>query len=313
MKVSICCLTYNHEEFIKYALDGFLMQVTDFQFEILIHDDASIDGTADILRKYQSDHGDVINAIFQKENQYSQGKNVIQNLFDIARGKYIALCEGDDYWTDPLKLQKQVEFLESHPDHVLCFHEVSALYQKTNSLVSPKIIQNISKKNIKLKHLVRNTIIHTSSVLFKNILDGDYYHWGKRAPYGDWFTWMWLATRGKVGYLDQVMSVYRIHGKGTWTGDNAEARRNKLLKMYTLIPELLGPGYKKPILCGISDANLSYANALANQGLIDQAKHYLIESIIKCPLNGSMRISDKTVLLIKLYVPKLYTLIKHFL
>lgn len=122
--VSICCITYNHAPFIRKCLDGFLMQETSFPVEILIHDDASTDGTDGIIREYAEKYPDLIFPLYETENQYSQGK---QNEIDFynyrrARGKYIAYCEGDDYWTDPLKLQKQVDFMESHPDYSVCFH-----------------------------------------------------------------------------------------------------------------------------------------------------------------------------------------------
>lgn len=120
--VSVCCITYNHEKFIADAINGFLMQKTNFPFEIIIHDDASTDSTREIISNYQLENPGLIKTIFQKENQYSQGKHVFPIAFQAARGKYIALCEGDDYWIDPDKLQKQVDFLESKPDYAICFH-----------------------------------------------------------------------------------------------------------------------------------------------------------------------------------------------
>ncbi|PWN08046.1 glycosyltransferase family 2 protein [Rhodohalobacter mucosus] len=119
--VSIACLTYNHEQFIRDAIEGFLNQETTFRVEILIHDDASSDQTPQKLYEYESEFPNLISVIYQEENQYSLGNHPeILNL-DRVRGTYIALCEGDDYWTDPLKLQKQVRFLEAHPDYSACF------------------------------------------------------------------------------------------------------------------------------------------------------------------------------------------------
>ena len=107
--VSINCITYNHEAYIRDALEGFLMQKTDFTFEILVHDDASTDQTANIIRKYEKKYPEIIKPIYQKENQYSQEVEISKQFqFPRARGKYIAICEGDDYWTNPYKLQKQV-------------------------------------------------------------------------------------------------------------------------------------------------------------------------------------------------------------
>lgn len=113
--VSICCTTYNHGKFIQDAIEGFLMQKTNFPIEIIIHDDASTDNTATIVKQYAEKHPGLIITILQTINQYSQGIKPWPNfVFPKARGKYIALCEGDDYWTDPLKLQKQVDFLEGN-------------------------------------------------------------------------------------------------------------------------------------------------------------------------------------------------------
>jgi len=118
--VSICCLAYNHEPYIRDCLDGFMIQQTNFDFEVLIHDDASTDKTAEIIREYEKKYPDIIKPIYQTENQYSKRVGITRVFqFPRARGKYIAMCEGDDYWTDPLKLQKQVDFLESNPDYGL--------------------------------------------------------------------------------------------------------------------------------------------------------------------------------------------------
>ncbi|HAX96890.1 MAG TPA: glycosyl transferase family 2, partial [Prolixibacteraceae bacterium] len=128
--VSICCITYNQEKFIRDAIEGFLMQKTKFPIEVIIHDDASTDKTTDIIREYQSAHPDLIRAIYQSENQFSKGLDqALKHVYGGARGKYIALCEGDDYWTDPLKLQKQVDFMEAHPECTICFHQTLAKYE----------------------------------------------------------------------------------------------------------------------------------------------------------------------------------------
>jgi len=119
------------EGYIKDALEGFLIQKTDFPFEILINDDASTDSTADIIREYEAQYPNLIKPIYQTENQYSQGKKPNQEFnFPRAIGKYIALCEGDDYWTDPLKLQKQLDFLEENPEYGLVYTDVDFYYQR---------------------------------------------------------------------------------------------------------------------------------------------------------------------------------------
>ena len=131
--VSICCVTYNHAPFIRKCLDGFLMQETIFPVEILIHDDASTDGTDEIIREYTAKHPDKIFPLYEEENKYSNGYANKIDLFnyDRAKGKYIAYCEGDDYWTDPLKLQRQVDFLEAHPEYSVCWHRCKQLIVDT--------------------------------------------------------------------------------------------------------------------------------------------------------------------------------------
>ena len=120
--VSISCLTYNHENYIADALESFLMQKTNFKFEVLVHDDASTDRTADIIREYQKEYPEIIKPICQKVNQYSQGIKVSNINYARAEGKYYAICEGDDYWIDPDKLQKQVDYMEGHPECSACVH-----------------------------------------------------------------------------------------------------------------------------------------------------------------------------------------------
>ena len=130
--VSICVFTYNHEKYISQTLDGIIMQRTSFLYEIIIHDDASTDNTKSIIEKYRSDFPDIIKPIFQKENKYLISKFNFQYeyVYPKAKGKYIAICDGDDYWIDPTKLQKQVEFLDLHPEYGLIHTKAAKYYEK---------------------------------------------------------------------------------------------------------------------------------------------------------------------------------------
>lgn len=131
--LSICCITYNHARYIEQALTGFLIQKTTFPIEILIHDDASTDGTADIIRAYEQRYPKIIKPTYQVENQFSKGVRVgIDNNYNLATGEYVAFCEGDDYWTDSCKLQKQVDFLNGHPDYSMTSHDVTFEYDNIN-------------------------------------------------------------------------------------------------------------------------------------------------------------------------------------
>ena len=133
--VSVICNTYNHEAYIRQCMEGFLAQKTSFRFEILVHDDASTDHTADIIREYEAKYPELIYPIYQIENQYSKGNPISPTIqFPRARGKYLAFCEGDDYWTDPFKLQKQVSFLETHSDYSSSVHNVLTIDKNCNPL-----------------------------------------------------------------------------------------------------------------------------------------------------------------------------------
>ena len=130
ISISISVLAYNHKNFIRQMLEGIIMQKTNFKFEILIHDDASTDGTADIIREYQVKFPQIIKPILQQKNQFSQGVDPhIYFNWPRAQGQYLCLCEGDDYWTDPFKLQKQKDFLDAHPECSLVFHPVEVHWQ----------------------------------------------------------------------------------------------------------------------------------------------------------------------------------------
>lgn len=217
--VSICCITYNHEPYIRECLDGFLMQKTDFDFEILIHDDASTDKTADIIREYELKYPEIINPIYQTENQYSKGVRPINKFnFERAQGKYIAMCEGDDYWTDPFKLQKQVDFLEANVDYVLAGHKRILVDEYGDQ------IENRNKNNIDY---------YTQCLLFKNILKDDYLNFnGSFIANGDTFLVLYLKNFGKAKVLDFIGSAYRISESGTWSLKTHQEKYEMALKSY---------------------------------------------------------------------------------
>ena len=213
--VSIICNTYNHENFISDAINGFLMQQTNFPIEILIHDDSSNDGTPDIISVYQKQHPNMIFPIYQEENQYSKGHKItLEYQFPRARGKYIALCEGDDYWTDPNKLQNQVDFLEENPDFSICFHKVKIL---KNRRLKNDYLTHVPKEVTTIEDIAVRNYIHTPSVVFRNRLISELPGWYFNSPVGDHPLHILNAQYGKIKYIDKAMAVYRIHKGGTWS------------------------------------------------------------------------------------------------
>lgn len=212
-KVSILCTTYNQESYIEQALEGFINQKTNFEFEILIHDDASTDKTATIIKNYTNKYPDRIKPIYRVDNLYSQGirNMIIRYLLPKAKGKYIALCEGDDYWTDYDKLQKQVDFLESNPDYSLCFHSVKVVFD--NKEKEDAIYPDEKNNKFTIKELLKGNFIQTNSVMYKS---QNYKNMPTDIMPGDWYLHLYHAQFGKIGFIDKTMAVYRRHSGGIW-------------------------------------------------------------------------------------------------
>ena len=215
--VTIRCITYNQEKYIRQCLEGFVMQQTNFKFEAIVHDDASTDATADIIREYAERYPDIIKPILETENQYSQGNNKLEGVLDpLMTGKYIAICEGDDYWTDPLKLQKQVDFLEAHLDYSMCFHQAIRTFVNDNRKDEPySIVEDRDYTGLEMYQpqyrpatasIVFASEMYRSDV-YQKTLD---YH----LSFGDIPMFLCCAHMGKVRGMSDTMSVYRKHVQG---------------------------------------------------------------------------------------------------
>jgi len=213
--LSVCLITYNHEKFIRQALDGIIMQKVNFSWELIIADDFSTDKTRDIILEYKEKHHDFIKLIFQKKN-VGPAINFIELISDPI-SKYIAYLEGDDYWTDSLKLQKQVDFLEANPDYALCFHHVSIL--KTDGNIVDDFITKVPADYEKIETLARlGNYINSPSVVFRNVIKEFPFEF-ELSPMGDFFLYMMLAEQGKLKYLEEKMAVYR-QDVGIWSQKN---------------------------------------------------------------------------------------------
>lgn len=233
--VSVQCLTYNHERYIEQCLDGILMQKCNFHFEVILHDDASNDNTILILKEYIEKYPRIIKAILQTENKYKTNP-LLPGLISLkaCSGKYVAICEGDDYWTDPYKLQKQVDFLDSNPEFSSCFHAVKCENAINANVFYIKRPFNINHScEISIKQIIKGGggLIPTNSLLLHNKLVFDFEEWAENSPVGDLPLVLVLAYRGKMGYIDEVMAVYRYLSIGSWTSNffNSFQKRQKVL------------------------------------------------------------------------------------
>lgn len=238
--VSIVCMTYNHEKYIVDALEGFVNQKTNFKYEVIVHDDASTDRTPQIIREYEVKYPDIIKPILETENQYSQNIKVGRTvIWPKIHGKYIAFCEGDDYWNNIYKLQKQVDFLESHSDYSACVHNTIELNCQTGK---KRLISN-KKQDCQLciDELFANSpgVYQTSSMLFRK----EYYILPEEFlvhKIGDVPRAVYLAIVGKIFYFKDVMSVYRLYTENSWSSRNVlnSSSNQNLISVHTNIIEM---------------------------------------------------------------------------
>ncbi|TWV15118.1 glycosyltransferase [Bacteroidaceae bacterium HV4-6-C5C] len=213
--VAIICTTYNHKSYIRQCLDGFMMQKTDFAFEVLIHDDASTDGTVDIIREYEKKYPNIIKPIYQKENQYSKGIDVSIYIFPRLNSKYIAWCEGDDFWVDPLKLQKQINIFKKDEKVGFVYTgfkliDSSGTLLQNTSLVNEQLSR--SKTGYLLPSLLRNNFPQTLTVMFKKELMCDldkYYNY-----IYDWPLFTHICGKCKAVFINDITGCYRVNPNG---------------------------------------------------------------------------------------------------
>lgn len=208
--VSIVSITYNQEKYIREALDSFLMQKTNFPVEIIVSDDCSTDKTPDIIKEYADKHPDVIRPIYRKKNIGAIANSIA--TLRAAKGKYIALCEGDDFWTDPLKLQKQADFMEGHKNYALCFHTVRVFFENNEQKESTwPNIQDSSK--VTINELLHENFIPLNSVMYRR---QNYDSLPDNVMPLDWYLHCYHAKFGKIGFMNKTMSSYRRHSEGIW-------------------------------------------------------------------------------------------------
>ncbi len=231
-KVSICMVTYNHGEKIREAINGVLMQQTSFDIELVIGNDRSTDHTDAIVNEILANHPKA--GLIQYIN-HAHNIGMMANFgYVLGRctGQYVALCDGDDYWTDPLKLQKQIDFLDAHPDYALCFHSARVLLP--NGTITADYITNVPEAHETLEDLVtRGNYIHTPTVVYRNVVrefPPEFF----RTPIGDYFMHILVARHGKIKFINGEMAVYR-QGVGVLSQQQGIAGAFNLVKLYSCL------------------------------------------------------------------------------
>ena len=248
--VTVDIATYNHERFIRRAVESALSQRTTFPFEIIIGEDCSTDRTREIVRELQRMHPDRIKLLLQQANVGCSA-----NLASIRaeyRGRYVAFLEGDDYWTDPSKLQRQVDFMETHPACMVCHHRIEAVDDATGA-VAYEFPEPEYRRTADWKDLLRVNFIQTCSTVYRREALIAITPALKRLKMLDWVTALFAARRGSIGYIDRGMAVYRLHGASMWQARPYEERFLHTIESFNALEAALDPGDRAQVAPALNE------------------------------------------------------------
>jgi glycosyltransferase involved in cell wall biosynthesis len=282
MKLSVAMITYNQVQYIGQAIESVLAQRVNFDYEIVIGEDCSTDGTRAVVIDFHRRYPDRIVLILRPRN-IGPMRNM-ESTLAACHGQYLSILEGDDYWTSADKLQKQVDFLDAHPDRVLCCHRVKFLNETGSAeadvhpllVAGPYVIEDLLKWNF----------VMTSSAVMRRDLTDCLPSWLAEMKVGDWARSVLVARHGTIELLDEVMAAYRVHAGGMWSSLSQTARLRETARMLRALDKELGYVYKDTILKTIASPYLQMAlTARSNSRRIETAKH-----LVSCIRNGGLRL-----------------------
>ena len=295
LMVTIRCIAYNQEKYIRDCLEGFVMQKTNFRFEAVVHDDASTDGTAVIIKEYAEKYPDIIKPILETENKYSKHDGSLQRIMEEAcKGKDVAFCEGDDYWTDPLKLQKQVDFLESHPDCSLCFH--NAIMHWEDGRAEDALFSHVENRTYTGVEVFQNWIVPTASVVIR--YNEAYKGWRRKAAenkhfcYGDILCFLSASKCGKLCGMSDIMSVYRKQEGGAVYSYSVKRQLRQAYHSLEIY-KFFGNEFKKLSIQKFAQNGLEAFWNMKGQGQIDY--RLLWDLFLHAPLQVLASVCNKTI------------------
>ncbi len=277
MKVSVAIVTYNQEKFIAKALESVLMQKTNFDYEIVIGEDCSTDKTRDILIDYEKRYPNKFRLLLHKKNlgMHKNGSRVL----DACTGEYIAMLDGDDYWTSPEKLQKQVDFLDNHSECAVCYHDALIVHEDGSR--EPMRYRPSQKAFSSVEDLLIDNYIPTCAVMFRNGLFGRIPDWVGVLKMGDWLIHILNALHGRVGYLDEIMAVYVVHPGGVWSTKNWQDHDRAMIDMFEALATHLGPQYIGIINRILRWRYFSSSNRFEKMGDVARARACAMKSFTK--------------------------------
>lgn len=290
--VSIACITYNHEDYIRQCLDGLVMQKTNFSFEIVIHDDASTDATASIIKEYCNNYPELFVPILQSQNKYKEGKGILlPYVYPQCNGKYIALCEGDDFWIDPLKLQKQIDFLEKNDNYSMCFHSAKVSNESNYNFSYGEL----TNRQYSVSELFDKWIVPTASIVFKKEII-KFIITDPRIINSDILLVLACAHQGNIYGMKDPMSVYRVHNNGLTL---KRVRENNIALQFSYLAhyKCLYDNYKlityKSYSKKIADTYLNLSISFLRSSYYIKSLCYLICALLYNPIQVFRRVSRK--------------------
>ncbi len=282
--VTVSCITYNQEKYIEGAIKSFLMQETDFPFEIIIHDDASTDNTSNIVKAYAEKYPHIIRTIFQKENQYSQGKKIFLKIYKIAQGNYFAICEGDDYWTDPQKLQIQLNKMKEYPECYISFHAVNEMMNDASGSLNPKPRSKQHEKeqifDVETVLAGGGSFIQTPSIMLHKDAVKDLPDFFYTAPATDYIIQFLASLHGGALYINRIMGVYRVAADGSWRKsienvDNYIKFQTAWFDSYLTINRYFDRKYEKEIMLVLRSQEINLARTLLKENRFEEFKSFM--------------------------------------
>ena len=309
--VTISCITYNHEKYIADAIESFLMQKANFKYEIIIHDDASTDRTAEIIREYEEKYPDIIKPIYQEENQYSKGIKVSSFISNKVRGKYVAICEGDDYWIDPYKLQKQFDFMEKNSECSLCVHGGNVVTFDENKTLY-QINAASENRFFTIEEVIKGGggLFLTNSMFYRSEFDRQRPDFLLNAPVGDYPLTINLALQGKVYYMTEIMAAYRTGDSSSWTAREI-SNIDKVMKHFDKIDEMLEEINKY--------TNYKYNETISYTKKTNRIGILIENRLFKELKTGEMKevylslsMKRKIIIFVRQYFPMIFSILKLF-
>jgi len=277
IKVSVCITTYNHEKFIAKAIESALMQKVNFDYEILIGEDDSSDGTREIAQKYKDADSDKIKLFLNDRknviyiNGTPTGKWNMANLCMHAKGQYIAFLEGDDYWTATDKLQSQVDFLDDHPEYPICFTD-SMIVDENENIIKQSRLYDGRKKNLSQREILSGLIPPPNTVLLRRDLL-EFPEVFYNCINGDMILFSLITDHGDAAYIDTVTACYRMHANGIWAGATERQRHEHSLKTREALYDLFGHKYNELLSNAVNSCKIALENHEKNERIEDDTNY----------------------------------------